>query len=246
MSNHTKETQIRRDVLQASFDAGACHLGSSLSCVEILVALFYGVIKENDRFIFSKASGAATYYAILADKGFFPKGNFAGYLKNYPECSKEIPGVLHSVGSVGHGLSVAVGLALSDRSRNVYCLVSDGELQEGASWEAIMFAAHHKLTNLIVLVDYNKIQACGYVENILSLDDLKAKFRAFNWCSTSIDGHNEGQLEWALSKPGRHAPYVIICNTIKGKGVPFMEGDYAWHYKNLTPELLEQALDGLA
>src|SRR3990167_9434811 len=148
-----KVTQIRKDILQSSFDAKACHLGSSLSCVEIMVDLFYNRMKENDRFIFSKASGAATYYAILADKGCFPKEKLSQYLHDYPECSKEVPGVLHSVGSVGHGLTVACGLALSNRTRDVYVLLSDGECQEGVTFEAALFARQHKLANLYVIVD---------------------------------------------------------------------------------------------
>lgn len=212
-----KAKQIRRDVLQASYDAGACHLGSSLSCVDILVELFYDKMQEGDRFIFSKASGAASYYAILADLGAFPKERLADYLKNYPESSKEVPGVLHSVGSVGHGLSVAVGLALADRSRKVYVLLSDGELQEGVSYEASLFAKQHELQNLHVIVDYNQLQACGAIKDILNLD-------------TAIDFY------WAT------LPNLEVRHTLKGAGVSFMQNKYEWHYKNLTPELLEQAL----
>jgi transketolase len=204
--------------------------------------LFYHVLTERDRFIFSKASGSATYYIILADKGYFPKEKLAEYLHDYPEASKEVPGVLHSVGSVGHGLAVAVGLALADRTRKVYCLVSDGELQEGVTWESLLFARQHHLSNLIVIVDRNGIQACGPTEDIMSLEPLKAKFRAFDWCATSLDGHDSKQLLWALKKPNLHGPYAIIAETVKGKGVDFMENDYRWHYKNLDDELLEQAL----
>ena len=217
MSNQIKATQIRRDVLQASFESGACHLGSSLSCVDILGALFYGRMEPSDRFIFSKASGAATYYAILADKGFFPKEKLASYLHDYPECSKEVPGVLHSVGSVGHGLAAAVGLALSDRTRKVYCLISDGECQEGVTYECALFARQHKLDNLYVICDDNSLQACGATKDILDLET------AFDFLQKTL-------------------PHFENVKTIKGQGVSFAEGDYRWHYRNLTPELLAQAL----
>jgi transketolase len=156
--------QIRRDILKASYEAGACHIGSALSCVEIMVDLFYGVMGKNDQFIFSKASGAATYYAVLADKGYFPKRKLAYYLKNYPLASKKVPGVLHSVGSLGMGLSVAVGLTYADRNRNVYCLISDGELEEGNTWEAILSKRKLQLKNLFIYVDYNKIGACKRIK----------------------------------------------------------------------------------
>ena len=209
--------QIRRDVLQASFDAGACHLGSAMSCVEILVNLFYITMDKRDVFVFSKASGAATYYAILSDLGWFPKSKLAEYLKNYPEASVEVPGVVHSVGSVGHGFAVAAGMAYADRTRDVYTLLSDGECQEGVTYETALFARQHKLDNLHVIIDNNKLQACGPTKDILN---LKTAY-------------------WFLQKT---LPNLQVVTTVKGKGVSFMEGDYRWHYRNLTPELLAQAL----
>lgn len=213
-----KIKQIRRDILQASFDAGACHLGSSLSCAEIMVDIFYRRMRLEDRFIFSKGSGAATYYAILSDKGFFPKEQLANYLKNYPEASKEVPGVTHSVGSLAHGLTVACGLALADRSRGVYVLLSDGECQEGVTFEAALFARQHKLDNLYVIIDDNGIQALGRTKDILDLET------AYQFFSDTF-------------------PNIQIIKTVKGRGVSFMENSVAWHYKNLTPELLAQALN---
>jgi transketolase len=208
--------EIKREVLRASFAAGACHIGSALSCVDILVDIF-NRMKPKDRFIFSKASGAATLYAILAEKGHFHKKEIAFFLKNYPEVSKEIPGVIHSVGSVGHGLAVAVGMAYADRKRDVYCLISDGECQEGVTYECALFAHQHELENLHVICDYNSLQACGWVNDII---DVRGAIDFFS-----------------MIFPNFEAIY-----TIKGDGVDFMERDYTWHYKNLTPELLEKAL----
>ncbi len=238
--------KIRRKILVASYHAGACHIGSALSCVEILVALYYKVLKKDDIFLFSKASGVATLYAILADKGFIPKNEVFKYLKKYPLSSKEVPGILWSGGSLGQGLSVATGLALADRSRKVYCLLSDGELQEGNTWEAILFAAHHKLDNLIVIIDRNELQACGKTENILKLEPLLNKWNTFNWAYNSVNGHNINWLIRSLKVKAdtsrKDMPYVIIANTIKGKGVSFMENKYEWHYKNLDQQGFEEAL----
>jgi transketolase len=220
MSNHTKETQIRRDVLQASFDANACHIGSSLSCVEIMVGLFYGRMNDGDRFLFVKASGSACYYSILADKGYFPKEKTAEYLRNYPEVSKEVPGVLHTIGSVGMGLSVAVGLALSDRSQRVFCLISDGQLNEGVTYEAALFSRQHKLTNLFVICDNNGIQALARTDDVLNLDT------AFKFFEKTF-------------------PNFENVKTIKGSGVSFLEDRVESHYMNLTQELLDKALDEL-
>ena len=239
--------KIRRKILVASYHAGACHIGSALSCVEILVALYYRILKKEDIFIFSKASGVATLYAILADKGFIPKNEVFKYLKKYPLPNKEVPGILWSGGSLGQGLSVATGLALADRSRRVFCLLSDGELQEGNTWEAILFAAHHKLGNLIVIIDRNKLQACGKTENILKLEPLLRKWDSFNWAYNSVDGHHINWLIRSLKVKAdtsrKNMPYVIIANTIKGKGVSFMENDYTWHYRNLNQELFEKAIN---
>lgn len=236
--------KTRELILKASFDAGTCHISSALSCVEIVESI-YEKMKDRDVFLFSKASGAATLYAVLAQRGYFPLEKLAYYLKNFPLASKEVSGVLHSVGSLGQGLSVACGLALSDRARNVYCLISDAELCEGNTWEAILFAAQHELNNLITIVDYNRIYACGRSEDVLGLEPLKLKLKAFNWHVTSLDGHDNKQLSWALNKPNLHGPYIIIAETIKGKGVNFMENSVEWHYRNLSESQLNKALKQL-
>ena len=230
IDNISKEIskEIRRKILAISYKAGACHIGSALSCVEILQVL-YGLEGE---FIFSKASGISAYYAMNYDTKEAIK-----MLKEHP-----LPGngLIWSGGSLGQGLSVACGLALANRERNVYVLMSDGELQEGQTWEAIMFANHHNLKNLIVVVDYNGLQACGKVKDICSLEPLEEKFQAFGWCTSEVDGHDISKLKMRIKK--RHKPHVIIANTIKGKGVDFMEGDYTWHYKNLDENGYKKAI----
>lgn len=217
MIDHTKVSQIKRDILQASFNAKACHIGSALSCVSILVDLFYRTLKEDDIFIFSKASGVAAFYAILADKGYFPKEKLAEYLHDYPLPSKEVPGVIFSCGSLGHGLPVATGIAYAQKDKQVYVLISDGEVQEGTFWESALFAHQHNLDNLHVLVDYNRLQALGFTDDILGLDDAL-------YLSRSL------------------FPDIRVFETTKGEGVDFLENKPESHYMNLTPELLEKAL----
>lgn len=212
-----KISQIKKDVLNASYDAGACHIGSALSCVDILINIFYAKNITPGKFLFSKASGVATYYAILADIGFFPKEKLAYYLKNYPLPSTEVPGVVHSFGSLGHGLSVVCGMALGDRENDYYILLSDGECQEGSTLEAVSFAGHHKLTNLHVIVDNNKNQALGKTDDIMKMDGI------FDFMRNTL-------------------PNCEIVDTIKGDGVDFMSSDNSWHYRNLDKEHLEKAL----
>jgi len=208
--------EIRKSVLKNSFITNACHLGGSLSCIKILCDLF-DIIKEDDVFIFGKASGVATYYAILSELGYFPENKVAYYLKKYPLVSKEVPGVIWSGGSCGHGLSVAVGMALADRSRDVYVLLSDGECQEGSVYEACLFAGQHELDNLHVIVDHNGIQACDRVCDVL---DLKT---AFDFMENTL-------------------PNCEILRTVKGDSVDFMENKISSHYHNLTEKELEKAL----
>jgi len=237
--------KIRRRILTASHEAKACHIGSALSCVEILIAIYFNILKEEDVFIFSKASGASAFYSVLAEKGIILKDKVVHYLKHYPLPSTEVPGVKLSVGSLGQALSVATGIALAKKLKEengkVFCLVSDGELDSGNVWEAVLFAAHHKLNNLIVICDYNKHQACGKINEVLNLEPLDEKWEAFNWNVATLDGHDMGLLQSALSWKNR-MPFVIIANTIKGKGVSFCEDKTEWHYLNLTKEKYEEAI----
>lgn len=235
--------KLRKKILEISYKAKACHIGSALSCVEIILAIDK-VKKKKDIFLFGKASGVSTYYCLLAEKGIIPENKLAYYLKYYPLASKKVPGIIHSVGSVGHGLSVAVGLAFADKTRNVYCLISDGDLNEGSTWEATLFASHHKLKNLIVVVDYNKLQACGKTEDILDLDPLPAKFKAFNWDAVGVDGHDINKLKKVLTSSKKTAK-IVIAKTLKGKGVDFLENSVHSHYKNLDSLLLNKALKQL-
>lgn len=214
---------LRKKILEVSYKAHACHIGSALSCLEALQAILE--VKGEDYFIFSKASGVGAYYALV-----YPVDKAVDMLRKYPLPSKEA-GLIWSGGSLGQGLSVACGLALADRKKKVYVLMSDGELQEGQVWEAAMFASHHKLKNLIVVIDYNGLQALGRTKDICDLGDISKKFMAFGWFASEVDGHNLKELKLTLKS--RHVPHVIVAKTVKGKGVPFMEGKYEWHYKNL-------------
>jgi len=221
---------LRQKIIKASYDAKACHIGSALSCVEIMEAI--EETKEDAEFIFSKASGVATYYCMK-----HPLKKATELLRSYPLPSKE-GGLVWSGGSLGQGLSVACGIALT--GKRVYVLMSDGELQEGQTWEAIMFANHHKLP-LTVVVDRNRLQALGDTEKINKLEPLEEKFAAFGWNTRSIDGHNKRMLTEAL-KVKLKKPRVIIANTIKGKGVDFIENKYEWHYKNLDENGYKKAM----
>lgn len=236
------------------------HLGSSLSMADILVFLYEKVLNINpsnpnwdkrDRFILSKGHAAAGLYAVLAEKKFFPKE----WLKTYycdngklcGHISHHVPGVEFSTGSLGHGLPVAAGMALSAKHKNqthrVFVLMSDGECNEGSTWEAIMFAAHHNLDNLIVIVDYNRIQALGKTEEIINLEPLSKKVRDFGWAVKEINGHSFSQIERAFSripfKKGK--PSFLIARTIKGKGISWIENTVASHYRCIPDDKLKEA-----
>ncbi len=236
--------KIRQNILKASFEANACHIGSALSCVEILIALYFKVLRKTDVFLFSKASGAGALYTVLAEKGIINRQKVAYYLKKYPLASREVPGVIWSAGSLGHGIPVAIGMALADRKKRVFCLASDGEMQEGTTWESALFANHHNLNNLTVIVDRNYFQACGRTEEILKLGPLAKKWLAFGWQTKEINGHSFPEIENAL-KLKHNRPLTIIAKTVKGKGVSFCENEYSWQYRNLSKELLECALKDL-
>jgi transketolase len=241
--------------------ANASHIGTSLSMADILSVLYTQVLRvdparpdwpERDRLIVSKGHGAAILYAALAERGFFPVewlekycGDGSGLMGHV---SHHVPGVEVSTGSLGHGLAIGCGMALAAKRggqpHRVYVILSDGELDEGSSWEAILFAPQHQLDNLTAIVDYNKIQSFGAVKDVLDLEPLRAKWEAFRWSTMEIDGHDEAQLESALNRVPFEAgkPSAIIAHTVKGKGVSFMENRLAWHYKSPGKEELAQAL----
>lgn len=205
-----------------------------------------------DRFVLSKGHAAAMLYATLAECGFFSLSELDTYCRDGSiftgHVSHAVPGVEVSTGSLGHGLPIAIGMALAVRSAGrgarVFCLLSDGECDEGSNWEGIMFAPHHKLDNLCVIVDFNKIQSFGSVAEVLNLDPFAEKWRSFGWHVEEIDGHDLIALERVLGALPGHPdkPTVVIAHTVKGKGVSFMENKLEWHYRSPSDELLVQAL----
>lgn len=258
--------QIRIHVLEMVHRARCSHIGSALSIAEIVAVLYDRILRLDpsnpdwdlrDRFILSKGHGCATVYAVLAMKGFFPMewldsyyldgGRLYGHITHYG-----IPGVEASTGSLGHGLPIASGMALSGKSDNasyrVFALLSDGECDEGPVWEAMLFGSHHRLDNLTAIIDYNKIQACGRTEEVLDLEPLAEKVSAFGWAVKEVDGHDCEEIESVLSavpfEDGK--PSCVIAHTVKGKGVSFMENDVLWHYKAPDDDELRRALEELA
>lgn len=244
--------KIRKKVVELLYKHKAAHLGSCLSCIEILVALYFEVMKPSDKFLLSKGWAAAALYSVLAEKGII---DWNDLYENYYQLGSKywglvhhtVPGVEHSFGSAGHGLPVAIGMALADRKRKIYCLVSDGEMDCGTTWESVLFASHHKLDNLVVLVDYNKFQAFGKTNEVLNLEPLAEKWRNFGWIVCEIDGHNLNELVKTLKEiPSvKEKPHVLICHTIKGKGISFAENKLEWHYYNLSKEQYQIALKEL-
>jgi len=248
--------KIRRKIIDLLYKHKACHLGSSMSCVEILVALYFKIMKPEDRFILSKGHAAAALYTVLAEKGIIDWKEL--YEKYYEKGEKywglvhhTVPGVIFSTGSLGHGLPAACGMSLAlkrDKKKGkIYCLMSDGEMDCGTTWESALFASHHKLDNLVVIIDYNKLQAFGKTNEVLNLEPFAEKWRAFGWVAYEIDGHNFDELLETFQKipTVENKPHVVICHTIKGKGISFAENKLEWHYYNLTSELYERAKNDL-
>jgi transketolase len=249
-------SSIRRVVLEQSKRAHVGHIGSALSIADLIGAVF-GTMDahdpaslDRDRFILSKGHAALALYAALAEVGVLNPGDldtFCGedsLLGVHPEHA--LPGVDFSTGSLGQGLSIAVGAALAARmqssSRRVFVIVSDAECNEGAVWEAAMFAAQHRLSNLTVLVDHNHQQAFGYTTDILASHDLPARWRAFGWDVIEADGHDEGALVELLTSPGNDLPRVVVAETVFGKGVSYMEGQIKWHYLPMSDAEFDQAM----
>ncbi|WXJ83472.1 Apulose-4-phosphate transketolase subunit A [Moorella thermoacetica] len=258
--------RIRRDIVRMVGAAGSGHPGGSLSAVEIMTALYFKVMRldperpdwpERDRFVLSKGHAAPVLYAALAERGFFAVDKLdtlrrlGSPLQGHPD-RKSLPGVEVSTGSLGHGLAVANGMALAGRldgrDYRVYVLLGDGELEEGMVWEGAMAAAHYHLDNLTAIVDHNHLQIDGRVEEVMSPEPVADKFRAFGWEVMTIDGHDFGQILDALERARevKGKPTVIIAETIKGKGVSFMENQAGWHGKAPKPEEVEKALAELA
>lgn len=257
--------EIRGELIKISNQTKTPHLGSSLSCVDILVALYWGLMKidpnqiadENrDRFILSKGHAATTLYVSLYKRGLIPSivydtfGENGSLLAEHPICNPSL-GIEASGGSLGHGLSIGLGMALSSKIKNipykVFVLMSDGECNEGSVWEAAMLAPALNLGNLIAIIDFNKWQATGRSEEITSLASLKDKFQAFGWNSYEVDGHDIKSIVdiYTNNLVDSSKPIAIIANTIKGKGVSFMEDDNNWHYKIPNDDQVHNALKEL-
>lgn len=250
--------ELRRDVIHMINAAGAGHPGGSLSAAEIVTALYFSELSvdsknpkwpDRDRFILSKGHCCPILYAALCARGFFGRKEldtlrrYHSKLQGHPDMRKT-PGVDMSSGSLGNGLAIGLGMALSARTHGqnyrVFVLMGDGEQQEGAVWEAAMIAAHHKVSGLIAIVDRNHLQLTGSTEDVVALGDLAEKYRAFGWEVTEINGNDMAQVVAALEKAGKtELPYAIIADTVKGKGVSFMEGQVQWHS---TPPNDEQAI----
>jgi len=238
------------------------HPGGSLSAADIIAVLYFSEMRvdpqnpnwpERDRFVLSKGHAAPVLYAALAEKGFFPKEELlklrktGHFLQGHPDMNK-VPGVDMSTGSLGHGISVAAGMALAAKIDNkdyrVYCLLGDGEAEEGIVWEAAMAAAHYKLDNLLVILDHNGLQIDGPVKDVMNLEPLPDKWRAFGWNVLEVDGHNIEELTASLqvAKNFVGKPTIIIAKTVKGKGVSFMENQVGWHGNAPSAEQAEAAL----
>ncbi|HMQ60221.1 MAG TPA: transketolase [Flavilitoribacter sp.] len=260
-------SQIRRDIIRQVFNCQSGHPGGSLGCTEFFTALYFEIMDHNpdfhmegkgeDVFFLSNGHISPVWYSTLARSGYFPVAEMATFrqlnsrLQGHPATHEGLPGIRVASGSLGQGLSVAIGMALSKRlngdDKKVYALTGDGELQEGQIWEALLFAAHNKVDNLIVTVDWNGQQIDGPNDEVLSLGDLPGKWAAFGWDVVRLDHGNDleaviAALREAQSRSGKGKPVVILMKTVMGKGVDFMEGTHQWHGKAPNAEQTQRAL----
>jgi len=268
-----KAARMRADIVEMIHEAGSGHPGGSLSAADIVATLYFGEVMKHDplrpewpardRFILSKGHAAPVLYAALAEAGYFGRDQLmtlrklGSMLQGHPDC-KKTPGVEVSTGSLGQGLSISAGLAAGLRGgeiaevavsdRTVWCLLGDGEIQEGQVWEATMFAAHQGLGNLVAIIDHNGLQIDGACTEVMCLGTVAAKFAAFDWHVIEVDGHDVSALHEALLAAKAHTggPCVIVAHTIKGKGVSFMEGQAGWHGKSPSAEQVAIALAELS
>ncbi|MDN5331463.1 MAG: transketolase [Tepidanaerobacteraceae bacterium] len=257
--------KIRCHIIEMIAEAGSGHPGGSLSCTDILVALYFHEMRidpsnpnwqDRDRFVLSKGHAAPALYAVLAEKGYFPMEELktlrktGSMLQGHPDM-KKTPGVDMTTGSLGQGLSAANGMAiagkLDGKDYRVYVLLGDGELEEGQVWEAAMAAAHYKLDNLTAFVDHNGLQIDGSITDVMSPEIIEEKFKAFGWHVIDINGHDFEEIINAIeqAKKMKGKPTVIVANTVKGKGVPYMENQVDWHGKAPTKEQAQEALKAL-
>lgn len=246
-------SQVRRDIVRMVHGVQSGHPGGSLGCTDFLVALYFEIMNHNpnftmdgkneDLFFLSNGHISPVFYSVLARSGYFPVSELATFrklntrLQGHPATHDHLPGVRIASGSLGQGLSVAIGAALSKKLNGdhsvIYSLHGDGELQEGQNWEAILFAAHHKVDNIIATVDYNGQQIDGSTAHVMNLENLKDKWHAFGWEVLEMDGHNMEEIRTTMSKAksmlGHQKPICILMKTIMGKGIDFMEGTHEWH-----------------
>lgn len=254
--------RIRGEIIRISHNTGTPHLGSSLSCVDIMVAAYWGALSvdpktpydlNRDRLIFSKGHAATALYVVLNNRGFISDDCLSAYAEDgadlpehpSPGCA---PGIEVASGSLGHGLSLGLGMALAGKIQHrryrVYVVMGDGECNEGSVWEAAMFAPRHTLENLVAIIDFNRWQATGRSEEVMALSPLREKWEAFGWSAYETDGHDVGALIRLLSNipDGTGKPVAIVAHTVKGKGVSFMEDDNNWHYRIPNDEEVKTAL----
>ena len=256
--------RIRMDRVKMTNAAHSGHVGSMLSMAEIIAVLYDGILnvdpknpqmEDRDRFLLSKGHAAAAVYSVLAQKGFIPEEWLSRYYcddgKLMGHISHKVPGVEFSTGSLGHGLPVAVGMAIAARyaksNRRIFCMSSDGDMNEGSTWEAIMFASQEKLSNLTMIVDYNQVQAIGHSKDIIDFTSLAKKMEECGWAVREIDGHNCEEIYDALSAVpfADDKPSIIIAHTIKCKGIPAMEDTVRSHYKYVADEDLEAVINAI-
>jgi transketolase len=261
IDTRTLARTIRQVTLRMTSAAGSSHIGSMFSIADIVAVLFGAVLNidprnpdrtDRDRFVLSKGHAGATVYAALAELGFFDKRLLDSYCRDGSTLSGHIshfkvPGVELSTGSLGHGLGVACGMAysarLARRSHRCFTLLSDGECDEGSNWEAILFAGHHHLSNLVAIIDYNKIQSLASVKDTMELEPFADKWQSFQWAVEEVDGHDHAALKTVLSRVSAtpEKPRCVIAHTIKGKGVSFMEGSVLWHYRTARENEFDNA-----
>ncbi|HHW32119.1 MAG TPA: transketolase [Clostridiaceae bacterium] len=255
-------TMIRKHIIEQVFQASSGHPGGSLSCTDILTVLYFDEMRvdpknpkweDRDRFVMSKGHCAPALYAALAEKGFFPKEELLkfrsvdSYLEGHPSM-KDVPGVDMSTGSLGQGISAAVGMAMAGKLDNkdyrVYAILGDGELQEGQVWEAFMAAAHYKLDNLTAFLDHNGLQIDGKITDVMSPEVVEDKFKAFGWNVLVVNGHDLAQIKEAIetAKKTKGVPTVVVCKCTKGKGVSYMENQAGWHGTAPNKEQRDQAI----
>lgn len=260
---HARE--IRISILKMISNSNSSHIGTAYSVVEILTTLYFSILRirtnnpdwdGRDRFILSKGHGAAANYAVLAHRGFFRKQLLKGYaqaggkLHGHSTFGK-VPGIEVSTGSLGHGLPIGLGMAIAakreQKTHRVFVVMGDGDCQEGSNWEAIMAAGNYGLDNLVVIVDYNKMQGLGKTFEIMDLEPFAQKWQAFKWVVHEVDGHNTKKLNQMLQSVPfvKGKPSVLIAHTIKGKGVSYMEHNIAWHYRTPLGDDYKQALKEL-